>query len=99
MAHSAGKSLSAVLILFVAIAAVAEESASVGGYNLFPCYDTPSANYKGLCIGLIHDKACKRVCLAESSANINGACELFKCWCSTRCTFETVAAASAPIPA
>nr|TKW01342.1 hypothetical protein SEVIR_8G173500v2 [Setaria viridis] len=101
MAHSAGKNLSAVLLL-VAIAAVAgrihaAESASVGGYNVFPCNDHLSANYKGLCIGLIHDKACKRVCLAESSDNISGACEFFECWCSTtKCTSETVATASAP---
>nr|TKW01340.1 hypothetical protein SEVIR_8G173300v2 [Setaria viridis] len=103
MAHSAGKNLSAVLLL-VAIAAVwgrihGPESASVGD-NLFVCNDHQSANYKGVCIGLIHDKACKSVCLAESSDNISGGCNFFMCWCQTRCTSETVAAAaSAPIPA
>nr|TKW02401.1 hypothetical protein SEVIR_8G241400v2 [Setaria viridis] len=63
MAHSAGKNLSAVVLLLVAIAAVA---------------------------------ACKRVCLAESSNNVSGECCVFQCWCSTKCTSETVAAASAP---
>ncbi|RCV38690.1 hypothetical protein SETIT_8G163000v2 [Setaria italica] len=105
MAHSAGKNLSAVLILLVAIAAVAagrihgEESASVGGFTFFPCNEYQSSNFKGVCFGLIHDQACKRVCLAENSNNISGECSVFMCWCSTKCTSETVAAASAPIPA
>ncbi|RCV10108.1 hypothetical protein SETIT_2G085500v2 [Setaria italica] len=101
MVHSAGKNLSAVVLLLVAVAAVAgrilgAESASVGGYNIFPCNDHQSSNFKGVCFGLIHDKACKRVCLAESSDNISGGCDLLQCWCQTRCTSETVAAASAP---
>nr|TKW02400.1 hypothetical protein SEVIR_8G241300v2 [Setaria viridis] len=105
MAHSAGKNLSAVLILLVAIAAVAvgsmeqSRSASVGGYIIFPCSEYQSSNYKGVCFGLIHDKACKGVCLAERSDNISGECSIFQCWCQTKCTSETVAAASAPIPA
>nr|TKW31195.1 hypothetical protein SEVIR_2G089100v2 [Setaria viridis] len=106
MAHSAGKNLSAVVLLLVAIAAVGgtytrrihgAESASVGGYKIFPCNDHQSSNFKGVCFGLIHDKACKRVCLAESSDNISGGCDLLQCWCQSRCTSETVAAASAPI--
>ncbi|RCV39522.1 hypothetical protein SETIT_8G231100v2 [Setaria italica] len=97
MAHSAGETLSAVLILLVAIAAVAAESASDGDYNLFPCNNHLSGNYKGACFGLIHDKACKRVCLDESSDNISGACDLLQCWCETRCTSETVATVSSPI--
>ncbi|RCV39520.1 hypothetical protein SETIT_8G230900v2 [Setaria italica] len=103
MAHSAGKNLSAVLLL-VAIAAVAglihgAESASVGGYTLLPCSQYPSSNYKGACVSLFNDKACRRVCLAESSEYKSGECSIFQCWCQTKCTSETVAAASAPIPA
>nr|TKW02414.1 hypothetical protein SEVIR_8G242500v2 [Setaria viridis] len=103
MAHSAGKNLSAVLLL-VAIAAVGgrihgAESGSVGDYHLFPCKVHPSANYKGPCIALINDKACNRVCLGESSDNSSGECSAFKCMCTVRCTSETVAAASAPIAA
>ncbi|RCV39528.1 hypothetical protein SETIT_8G231700v2 [Setaria italica] len=103
MAHSAGKTLPAVVLLLVAIATVAgrihgAESASVGD-NLFLCNYHKSANYKGVCVGLIHDQACKRVCLEESSDNIAGECNFLMCWCHTRCTSETVAAASAPIPA
>ncbi|RCV39523.1 hypothetical protein SETIT_8G231200v2 [Setaria italica] len=101
MAHSAGKNLSAVLLL-VAIAAVAgrihaAESASVGDYNLFPCNNRYhlSYNYKGPCFAWIN--TCNRVCLDESSDNISGDCIALRCWCETRCTSETVAAASAPI--
>ncbi|RCV39525.1 hypothetical protein SETIT_8G231400v2 [Setaria italica] len=100
MAHSAGKTLSAVLLL-VAIAAVGgrihgAESPSVGDYR--GCNDHPSSNYKGACFIPFNDIACKRVCLDESSDNISGYCYVFLCWCQTRCTSETVAAASAPIP-
>ncbi|RCV39526.1 hypothetical protein SETIT_8G231500v2 [Setaria italica] len=95
MAHLAGKILSAVLILLVAIAALAgrihaAESASD------PCNGHLSGNYKGLCLVLINDKECNRVCLEESSDNMSGSCGALQCWCSTGCTSETVAAASAP---
>jgi len=56
-----------------------------------------SGNYKGICIGLIHDAACSRVCVAESNDNSGGICDFLQCWCITRCTSETEAVASAPI--
>nr|TKW02403.1 hypothetical protein SEVIR_8G241600v2 [Setaria viridis] len=97
MAHSAGKNLSAVVLLLVAIAAVAAESASVGDYNLSRCKKRYhlSSNYKGACLQWIND--CYRVCLDESSDNVSGICLVLKCYCESRCTSETVAAASAPI--
>ncbi|RCV39529.1 hypothetical protein SETIT_8G231800v2 [Setaria italica] len=101
MVHSAGKTLSAVVLL-VAIAAVAgrihaAESASIQQSRIHaPCKDHLSANYKGMCLATINDTECNRVCLAESSDNDFGGCGLFQCWCQTRCTSETVAAASAP---
>ncbi|RCV39534.1 hypothetical protein SETIT_8G232300v2 [Setaria italica] len=104
MAHSAGKTLFAVLLL-VTIAAVVggrihgAESGSVGDYHLFPCKTHPSGNYKGPCVAFINDKACNRVCLGESSDHSSGECSAFKCICTIRCTSETVAAASAPIAA
>ena len=71
------------------------ESASVGKYH---CGDKhESGNYKGICIGLIHDAACNRVCIDESSDNSGGICDFLQCWCITRCTSETEAVASAPI--
>ncbi|KAJ1276435.1 hypothetical protein BS78_05G214100, partial [Paspalum vaginatum] len=102
MAHSRKKNLSAVLLLLLLAAAggtytrrIHAESASVG-VVLFPCSDHLSGNYKGACFGLINDKDCNRVCLEESSDNVSGECNFFQCWCQTRCTSETVAAA--PIP-
>ncbi|KAF8728810.1 hypothetical protein HU200_018090 [Digitaria exilis] len=71
------------------------ESASVGGFG---CNNHLSSSYKGLCLGLIHDDACNHACLDESSDNISGECDVFQCWCQSRC-FESVAAATAPIPA
>jgi hypothetical protein len=71
------------------------ESASVGKYH---CGDKHlSSNYKGICIGLIHDAACNRVCADESSDNSGGICDFLQCWCITKCTSETEVVASAPI--
>ncbi|CAO2142746.1 unnamed protein product [Urochloa humidicola] len=60
-----------------------------------------SGNYKGLCLDLVDDDTCNTVCLAESSDNVAGACNLFQCLCWSKCTSEIIAAdaASAPIPA
>ncbi|RCV38442.1 hypothetical protein SETIT_8G142700v2 [Setaria italica] len=85
MAHSAGKNLSAVLLL-VAIAAVAgrihaAESASV---DHRPCKDHLSANYKGLCLAMINNNECDRVCLDESSDNMFGSCGFLQCWCQIK---------------
>ncbi|RCV39521.1 hypothetical protein SETIT_8G231000v2 [Setaria italica] len=102
MAHSAGKNLSALLILLVAMAAVAgrihpAESASMQQSRIHsPCKEHPSANYKGMCLGVINDSECNSVCLDESSDNMSGSCAIFMCWCQIRCTSETVVAASAP---
>jgi hypothetical protein len=50
-----------------------------------------------MCVRPFSDGACKRVCLAESSDNIGGYCQGYKCLCLTGCALEAVAAASAPI--
>nr|TKW02399.1 hypothetical protein SEVIR_8G241200v2 [Setaria viridis] len=89
MAHSAGKTLSAVLLL-VAVAAVGGRihAAELASVDYRRCNDHLSANYTD-----------QRQSLQqyESSDNISGYCYLLQCWCQTRCTSETVAAA--PIPA
>ncbi|KAF7051750.1 hypothetical protein CFC21_059957 [Triticum aestivum] len=85
-----------VLLLLLPIVMEAGESAFVGKDV---CGDEHlSGNYKGVCIGLIHDAKCNRVCIDESSDNSGGECDIFQCWCITRCTFESEAVASAPIP-
>ncbi|KAF7098178.1 hypothetical protein CFC21_099938 [Triticum aestivum] len=89
--------LSAVLLVVLLLPIVMEagESAFAGKYH---CSDEhQSGNYKGICIGLIHDHACNRVCVHESSDNSGGECDFLQCWCITRCTSESEAVASAPI--
>ncbi|CAD6335819.1 unnamed protein product [Miscanthus lutarioriparius] len=89
--------LSAVLLVVLLLPVVMEagESVFVGKDH---CGDEhQSGNYKGICIGLIHDAACNRVCVDESSDNSGGVCDFLQCWCITRCTSETEAVASAPI--
>jgi hypothetical protein len=58
------------------------ESASVGKYHCGNKHQ--SGNYKGIRIGLIHDAACNRVCVDESSDNSGGICDFLQCWCITR---------------
>lgn len=55
-----------------------------------------SGNYKGPCWGPVSDAACERVCISESSSNVDGYCDFsLHCLCQGRCTSEaTVAAAS-----
>ncbi|KAG2621188.1 hypothetical protein PVAP13_3NG189200 [Panicum virgatum] len=74
----------------------AGESMSAGKY--VDCHEHLSGNYKGICVGLIHDAKCRRTCFDESSDNYDGFCNFFQCWCLSPCTSETeAAAASAPI--
>nr|CAB3500688.1 unnamed protein product [Digitaria exilis] len=93
-----GRNLSVVhlLVVLLLINMAAGESASVGGFG---CNNHLSGSFKGVCLGLIHDAACYHACIDESSDNIYGECDLLQCWCQTRCPFESVATASAPIPA
>jgi hypothetical protein len=74
------------------------ELPSAGKFDCQP-HEHLSGNFKGPCWGSFSDSACKRVCLGESSDNIDGFCEVFKCWCETSCTPEVVVAATSPIPA
>ncbi|KAF8700168.1 hypothetical protein HU200_034540 [Digitaria exilis] len=54
-----------------------------------------NGSYKGICV---YNLSCYFVCTDESTANIDGSCEFFQCWCYTKCPYEIVAAdASAPI--
>ncbi|KAG0515587.1 hypothetical protein BDA96_10G291200 [Sorghum bicolor] len=83
------------VVVLLPVIMAASESASVGKYH---CGDKHlSSNYKGICIGLIHDAACNRVCADESSDNSGGICDFLQCWCITKCTSETEVVASAPI--
>ncbi|KAG0515594.1 hypothetical protein BDA96_10G291800 [Sorghum bicolor] len=88
--------LSAIILVVVLLPVViaARESTSIGS---FLCPEHLSGNYKGICIGLIHDAACNRVCIEESSDNYEGFCNFFQCWCQPRCTSKTEVDASAPI--
>ncbi|CAL4990629.1 unnamed protein product [Urochloa decumbens] len=61
------------------------------------CNEHLSGSYSGVCFGLIHDGACYKACIDESSDNISGNCNLFKCWCYTSCDTKIVAPAGAPI--
>ncbi|KAG2621187.1 hypothetical protein PVAP13_3NG189300 [Panicum virgatum] len=91
--------LSAVLLLVVLLLPVvmaAGESVSAGKF--VDCHEHLSSNYKGICVGWIHDAKCKRTCLEESSDNYDGFCNFFQCWCQSTCTSETEAAAAASAP-
>ncbi|PVH34523.1 hypothetical protein PAHAL_8G237700 [Panicum hallii] len=90
--------LSAVLLVVVLLPVVmaAGEPASAGNKYAY-CPEHLSGNYKGVCIGLINDAKCKRVCIEESSGNHGGSCNFFQCWCESLCTSEEAATASAPI--
>ncbi|KAG2606827.1 hypothetical protein PVAP13_4NG163200 [Panicum virgatum] len=96
MAPSANNSngVFAVVILLLVIMAAGDgihaESASAGDD------DHLSGNYEGVCVGLNNDDDCGHVCVDESSDNVGGHYLLLQCWCQSRCTTETVAAASAP---
>ncbi|KAG0515595.1 hypothetical protein BDA96_10G291900 [Sorghum bicolor] len=82
------------VIVLLPIVMAAGESPFIGKD---PCHVELSANYKGVCIGLINDAACNSVCIGENSNNAKGYCNFFQCWCEIRCKSETEAVASSPI--
>jgi hypothetical protein len=56
------------------------------------CNEHLSGRYRGACWLLFNDDDCSRACKDESSDNVSGGCDLFQCWCYTKCQSKIVAA-------
>ncbi|CAL4904889.1 unnamed protein product [Urochloa decumbens] len=56
------------------------------------CHDHLSSSYRGVCWPFFNGDKCSRACIAESSDNFSGSCDLFQCWCyNLKCHYENVA--------